>query len=310
VNSTWIADATALKHLDRCEQYFVYRHREGLVSPAEESKPALVQGRAVHEWLARWWQGMLTLSDEAWRLAIEGLPWIHRYNYARLPYREGARILSVEQPMVDEASGYGGVVDLVYEKDSTVYVVDHKTTSGALSPAWVQQWLLSEQLAGYLDLIEPTLPPGTPIVAVIDAIRIPKPLKSGAQPAPEFGWYEFPFRRGLRQELASIRNRKVSQAQLLMTSVGNGAIKNTSSCLMFNQPCPYFALCSAPPEQREDVRERLEGAGELVVQRWDFQHRDEPAAASVEALALVKRDDDALDPQDLIAIHAMSKTGA
>lgn len=264
---TWIADATALKHLDRCEQFFAYRHRDGLASVAEEAKPALVQGRSAHAWRAEWWR-----NPEA-ALALSDRPaWAESYARARATYREGACILLIEEAAVDAASNYGGILDLAYIKDGTAYVPDLKTTGGALSPAWVQQWLLSEQLAGYLDLIEPTLAPGTPLVAVIDAIRLPKPLKSGAQPAPEFGWYEFPFRRGLRNELRWVRDQKVARAAQLMA--GTTALKNTSACLMYNQLCPYFALCSAPPEQREDIQERLLGAGELVVKPWDFQARD------------------------------------
>ena len=142
---TWAADATALADLDRCEEFFVKRHVENLAEVEESA--ALTQGKEVHALLARWWVGE----------AIESAPpWLDEYAKQRAEVRVANQVLLVEEPVY--LGGYGGVPDLVLlGEHGVVLVVDHKTTAKPLTAAWVEQWALSEQFAGYLDLVEATL---------------------------------------------------------------------------------------------------------------------------------------------------------
>lgn len=265
-------DNTALSTLDVCEQEFVYRHVLGLNEPAGEDRGAGF-GVVLHKAIAALWEGQEVSAAIAamGTVPTSAKPWLSQA-YAEQLVTEYAQLIPLSQYELVMSERYladgnvCGIVDRVVRRksDSKLYIRDLKTTGFELSPAWVNQYRMNEQVSGYFELVEHAL--GQEVSGFwLDAIHLRRTGKIHEGDIIEFG--PFAYSPALRAELADMRQRKIRRAEQLIADP-TSALKSTKSCLRFGRLCPFFEVCRANPLDRADRLAAQLDRGALVHAPW------------------------------------------
>jgi hypothetical protein len=266
-------DATSLKDFQKCEQYAILRHGEGLVAPIEAE--GLLIGRALHAAVAEFWRGggvaaMEVALEKDFGGAPPGLTQLLR-NYEKVYFqrRSECEVLLVEEVVEHPTEPIGGVIDLVLkEADSTLVVVDHKSTSSR-SQEWLQQWRHSAQLVIYKELAAQKFKhERSQVKLVVDVLKL-----GSAKGKIELDWQEIEYDEELVEEIwGQVREQAAKASILLQHPLAAG--KDFGACIEWGRLCPFFGICTAPPRGREATKALLLGNGSLVVKPWDYTRRD------------------------------------
>jgi hypothetical protein len=150
-----------------------------------------------------------------------------------------------------------GRIDLVYETNGRIYVMDHKTSTMATN---TNEFTLSHQLYGYAAAVEFIL--GVQVAGiVVNRIVWRKPTKTGVP---------FTFERPLisvsRDLLTEWRTDVTHIIASLVQSIADGYLpKETSHCYGKFGQCPFFKVCSL---ETNDQREIMLNSGEYMTNEW------------------------------------------
>lgn len=153
---------------------------------------------------------------------------------------------------------YTGRIDLIAHYQGGLYVVDHKTTS-ILGQTFYDNFILSSQVSGYVDAARHYL--NQPVNFLVNAIAVRKPTRTGTpfevhrEPYPISEWN---LQEWKHDTVAHIH--RVIDGLLIRKFP-----KSPVWCQGKYGQCPYFMVCSAPPEQRP----MLLGSGHYTDFSWN-----------------------------------------
>jgi hypothetical protein len=153
--------------------------------------------------------------------------------------------------------------------DGLVYAMDLKTTSMYLSQGWQRSFEHSQQAAIQLDLLEAEL--GEPLAGFwLDAVHV---RRDGVPRKDDLARYgPLAYSQELRAELREQRARKAERVRELLEHPER-ALKSPGACVRYNALCPYFDLCKALPEEREQLLQIALAKGNLKVEAWEPRER-------------------------------------
>lgn len=267
------SDATKLRDLQRCEQFFVLRHGE-LLTEAQPGE-GLVKGIAIHEGLAAFWQGksLAEMQLATTQSLGESSPLLNQvmrvYEAQYSQKRSVSKVLHVEAPLDSQTTELGGVVDLILENEAgEIEVVDHKSTSYR-GGEWLNQFKHDLQMAIYR-LLARELYPDRDIKTVIDVIGLPR--SNAKNPAIELDWQEIAYDEELEGEIVATAKQLAGEGDVLLQHP-LAATKNFGSCTMYGRPCQFAPICFAPPRRRAAIKELLQANGTLKKEAWDYHNR-------------------------------------
>lgn len=138
-----------------------------------------------------------------------------------------------------------GKIDLVVRNEGRLYVWDHKTTS-VMGPTYFLDFELSHAMQGYNWAVQTML--GEPVAGyVINCLGVRKPTKTGKA-------FEF-MRKVCQADPWKLTEWQQDTMYIVSDFIENVrrqyAPKHTKWCFGKFGECPYFKVCSMPPEQRE-----------------------------------------------------------
>lgn len=261
-----------LRTYRRCAREHQIAYRQGL-RPAGADAAPLRFGSAVHEGLARWWQG----QDIGECLdVLDGMEPYERAQaaamltgYAAYWQKPAGHVLAVERefrcPLVNPATGHasqtfqlGGKVDAVTCLDGRVLLVEHKTSSEDItpgSPYW-QRLRIDTQVPIYLQGVRSM--GWEPAGCLYDVLGKPKLRPKKGESADAF--YERlcdeiagnPARYFQQLEIAVLaRDEADAMADAWATAraireseLANRWPRNSDACVRWSRPCSYFGLCT------------------------------------------------------------------
>ena len=276
-------DNTFLSDFRRCPRYAMYRHRDGLVLP-HKGVSVMDVGTIGHAAIAAGFD--MGPGDEPLIVAkhlydqlddseafdtqeftfgyIESV--LDGY-YKQYPLeQEPFEVLEVEQYLEAEIDGlpYCGIMDaLVRFSDGGIYSMDHKFTRGYLSQAWFDSWRMSAQQIGYGALIRAA--GGRWDGYYINAIHLnTRSYKVEPKHFQRYG----PVRVPAWMLDEWIRNFKHTMDVLDTIPHESDWPQTTMNCFKWNKPCPYWRLCTVPPELRPGIIEN-----DYDVEVWNPKER-------------------------------------
>ena len=270
--------------LARCQAEFDYRYNRHLTSARDEDAPHF--GAILHVFRNAYFlredaDAAVQAAKDAWgNYAPEegekrtwALAEAMMRAYADVvgpPSARGFKVLMGEQPISDEAEGYGGILDALIEVNGELAVDDLKTTGLYPSEAFARQYELSNQLGGYLDLAERATGKACN-QAWVEVWSIPRAAKPDWPNCfKRFG--PIYYSATLRAEIRELRHAALAQAAALEHGTQAPRMQ-PGACFRFNRLCTFFAACKADADVREAVIASRLAAGEWVEKPWDFQHR-------------------------------------
>lgn len=137
-----------------------------------------------------------------------------------------------------------GRIDLVYQREGQIYLMDHKTTS-MLGPTYFKEFELSSQVFGYVWAIQQLL--GVKVNGfVVNALAIRKPTKTGK--GFEFIRHIVPIDQALVEEWHEETMDIVSN--MLEMDRADKWPGHKKWCVGKYGVCEYAPICGLPPAQR------------------------------------------------------------
>jgi hypothetical protein len=136
-------------------------------------------------------------------------------------------------------------MDMLYERENKLYIMDHKTTS-IMGPSYFQDFELSSQVFGYLWAAERIFQ--RPISGfIVNGLGIRKPTKTGK--AFELVRHAVNNDRSLLEEWQRDTTHDISN--YLQMCFDGYLPKRTKWCSGKYGQCQYFTVCQQAPESRE-----------------------------------------------------------
>lgn len=283
-SATLFIDNTTLEAHQSCRRRFMYYAIRRIIPNAPNA--SLLAGGALHEGLRAWYTcNTLNAAADAIAVANETHPLVHddwrnldlvnraMQLYAKTYPHEPFEIVCrntgplVEVPFAvpfghfvfdkDEVilDGheihrldilYTGKIDLIVRFNGVLHVVDHKTTSVA-GDSFVQQFELSGQPIGYCNIASDLL--NEPVTSfLLNAINWRPPTQARDSTIHLFRT-SFSYHEEL---LAEWRTDVAAQVEDIVDGLLRHSFpKHTSQCFPKYGRCPYHAICTVPPSQRE-----------------------------------------------------------
>lgn len=155
-----------------------------------------------------------------------------------------------------------GKIDLAYESQGGLYIMDHKTTS-MMGPTFFQDFELAHQMHGYVWAAEAIF--GRPFTGyAINALATRRPTKTGK--ALEFERKVYTISR---PHLAEWQTDCIHIINDFVEMVRRGYMpKHTKWCMGKYGACQFHTVCTLPPEHRE----LMLGSGEFMDVTWSPLH--------------------------------------
>jgi hypothetical protein len=157
-----------------------------------------------------------------------------------------------------------GRVDLIYQRDSRLYLMDHKTTT-QLGSTYFKAFEISHQVYGYVWAIAKLLNKAI-YGFCINAIAVRKQTKTGK--GIECIRSIVPLDQSLVDEW--IEDTLFTVADLVEMAIRGYFPKHTAWCCEKFGTCQYFPVCSLPPHSREVMLM----SGNYTHVDWDPLHGD------------------------------------
>lgn len=140
-----------------------------------------------------------------------------------------------------------GRIDMVYQRESRLYVMDHKTTS-VMGPSYFKEFELSSQVHGYVWATQQLT--GQRIDGfVVNALAMRKPTKTGK--AFELLRHIVPIDQSLVEEWKSDTLTIISD--FVNMAERSHFPKHTKWCVGKYGVCEYATVCGLPPTQRDSI---------------------------------------------------------
>jgi hypothetical protein len=159
-----------------------------------------------------------------------------------------------------------GKIDLIYRRESRIYIMDHKTTS-MMGPSYFKEFDLSSQVYGYLWAASKLL--NQPIAGfIVNALAVRKQTPKGKR--FEFERYPVPADDALIAEFVEDVLHDVSD--FIEMCKREYLPKHTKWCVGKYGACPYTQVCALPPHSREIILM----SGNFKTVEWDPLNPNSP----------------------------------
>lgn len=169
----------------------------------------------------------------------------------------GSQVIMAEefliQPIAEMANipiYYCGLVDLVYQSDGEIFLMDYKTTSW--NRIMDEVWMLSPQFLGYMWLFNKTAPSLKTNNFVLDLFMMQSKQNN------KFLRRKMVFEDWMLEEWERDRVHEIRRI------LHDGQPTKNPSCSDYGG-CPYYQLCVQPPEIRDSMAEQL-----YYIDEWDI----------------------------------------
>jgi hypothetical protein len=151
-----------------------------------------------------------------------------------------------------------GRIDLLYERESRLYIMDHKTTS-MMGPSYFKEYEHSSQVLGYMWSVRELIG-RAPHAFVVNALGIRKPTKTGKGIELE--------RQIVMPDVSLVDEWHDTTLNIVAEIIHNSETdiwpKHYKACVGKYGACEYFNVCTLPPEQRN----MMLGSGNFKPVTW------------------------------------------
>lgn len=141
-----------------------------------------------------------------------------------------------------------GIIDLVFSQNSEHWLCDHKTTS-ILSQDFFDGFEIAMQPVGYVTAARAALPDLNIRGFMVNVAACRKPTKTGTAFETHRRFFEYTP----AQESEFKRDALFIVEEFLANLTNNYFPRKTTWCIGKYGKCPYFEVCSLPPEHRLEM---------------------------------------------------------